>query len=134
MTATFYPLVSRPFVTINADLTDPATLEIGLDETDMIVARCATRLPLIDAVVRLRYRATEAQHRRVDVVSVKKFILDYSGAAKLYQVAPEIVREDRARVARVDENLSPQEALRAWVEANGLSDDQAARLRELMEG
>ena len=133
-TMAFRPLDSRRFVTIDADLAalpqEPGDM---LDDTDYLAAHIAEHFPLTDAVVRLRYRCTEEQQRRVDLPAIKKLIAD-AGAHKLYQVAPEIVREDRARVAGVDENLSPQEALRAWVVANGLSDDQAARLRELMEG
>ena len=128
-TADFHPLESRRFVTIDCDLTGDFR---GFDETDALAAAVAARFPLTDAVVRLRYRCSEEQQRRIDLPAIKKLVAD-AGVHKLYQVAPEIVREDRARVAGVDENLSPQEALRAWVEANGLSEDQAARIRELME-
>ena len=135
----FVPLESRRFVTIDCDLTADriiasATIDPGIYEhpTDILSVSIAEHFPLTDAVVRLRYRCREEQQRRIDLPAIKKLIAD-AGAHKLYQVAPEIVREDRARVAGVDENLSPQEALRAWVEANGLSEDQAARLRELME-
>ena len=123
------PINSRSFVTIDCDLTDDFR---WFDETDALAAAVAARFPLTDAVVRLRYRCSEEQQRRIDLPAIKKLIAD-AGAHNLFQVAPEIVREDRARVAGVDENLPPQEALRAWVEANGLSEDQAARLRELME-
>jgi len=131
----FTPLESRRFVTIDLDLTSDASKSLltqDLDESDLLAAEIVGGTDLTDAVVRLRYRCSEEQQRRIDLPAIKKLIAD-AGAHKLYQVAPEIVREDRARVAGVDENLSPQEALRAWVEANGLSEDQAARLRELME-
>ena len=132
----FHELESRPFVTIDCDLSafvsaSGADCLDCPDETDVLAAAIAEHFPLTDAVVRLRYKATEAQQRRIDLPAIKKLIAD-AGAHRLFQVAPEIVREQRARVAGVDENLSPQEALRAWVEANGLSEDQAARLRELM--
>jgi DNA repair protein SbcD/Mre11 len=128
----FVPLESRRFVTIDCDLTDTDAPRYYVDDTDDLAAAIAEHFPLTDAVVRLRYKATEAQQRRIDLPAIKKLIAD-AGAHRLFQIAPEIVREQRARVAGVDENLSPQEALKAWVEANGLSEDQAARLRELME-
>ena len=137
--ARFQGLHDRRFVTIDCDLTQDriiasSTIDPGIYEhpTDILSVSIAEHFPLTDAVVRLRYRCTEEQQRRIDLPAIKKLLAD-AGVHKLYQVAPEIVREDRARVAGVDENLSPQEALRAWVLANGLSEDQAARLRELME-
>ena len=126
----FVPLASRSFVTIDYDFGSVA-YGLDLDETDELAAAIAEHFPLTDAVVRLRYRATEEQHRRIDTAAVKKLIMD-AGAHRIYQVAPEIVREDRARVAGVDENLAPEAALEAWCAANEIGGKMRADLAELL--
>lgn len=103
-----------------------------LDETDLIAAEIAAFGPLDDAVVRIRYRATEEQHRRVDQVTLKRLALD-SGAHRVYQITPDIVRASRARADGVDESLAPLEALTAWVMANDLA-DRAVDLADLTAG
>lgn len=125
--AEFVPLESRPFVTVDCDLVEQNAAYPESDWTDWIVAHVAEKLPLTNAVVRIRYRATEAQHRRVDQAALKRFCMD-AGAHRVYQITPEIVREDRARVAGVDETLEPLALVGAWCEAHEIV---AERLRGL---
>jgi exonuclease SbcD len=62
--AEFVPLDGRRYVTVDVDLTDPPNGS-GDDATDVIAG--AITLPIADAIVRIRYRCSEAQARRVDV-------------------------------------------------------------------
>lgn len=130
----YVSLDGRRFVTIDCDLTDPEMGSdpfIDNDETDAIAAAIAEQLPLTDTVVRLRYRATDAQHRRIDLAALKGFVLE-AGAHRLYQVAPEIVRDVRARAEGVDETLAPMTALDAYVESQAMAQPQADGLRLLL--
>jgi len=105
-----------------------------LDETDRIAAAIAEHLPLADAVVRVRYRATEQQHRRVDHAALQRLVMD-AGAHRLYGgVAWEPVRETRTRAAGMDESLPPLAAVDLWLAANTVDDGQAAALRALLAG
>lgn len=135
-TETFVPVDDRPFVTVDVDLADDGTIESfdHDDETDVIAA--AISLPVTDAVVRIRYRCTEEQARRVDVNALKGYLAE-AGAHRLYQLTPDIVRASRARVEGVDEDLDPLAAVDAYVTAADLQEPSAAALRayagELLE-
>lgn len=129
----FIEIPDHPFVTVDADLTGSLPLydtDAPLDETDYISAAIAERFPLTDAVVRIRYRATAEQARRVDHAALRGLVAD-AGASKLYAIQPEIVRSERARVEGVDENLSEREALIRWTEANGIGGPQEEALDSL---
>jgi len=106
----------------------------GIDETDLIAAAIAAKFPLTDAVVRVRYRATEEQHRRVDHAALQRLVMD-AGAHRLYGgVSWEPVRETRTRAAGLDESLPPLAAVDLWLAANTVDDGQAAALRALLGG
>jgi exonuclease SbcD len=111
----------RPFVTVDADIPIALANPVGIypitDPTDLIAAAVAEHLPLTDAVVRIRYKATAEQARRVDHAALRGLVAD-AGASKLYAIQPEIVRTDRARVEGVDEQVGPMEALDLWIEHN----------------
>lgn len=109
----------------------PGSASSHLDETDRIAAAIMEQAPLDDAVLRIRYRASEEQHRRVNQGALKRLALD-SGCHRVYQITPEIVRENRARAAGVDETIAPLEALTAWMEANAISEPKATALREML--
>jgi DNA repair protein SbcD/Mre11 len=104
--------------------------ESVLDETDRITAAIAEHFPLTDAVVRLRYRATAEQARRVDHAALRGLLTD-AGVSKLYSIAPEIVRSDRARVEGVDETMDAHEALIAWTQSQGIGGEVEERLEQL---
>ncbi len=106
----------------------------GLDETDAIAAAIAERFPLADAVVRIRYAATEAQHRRVDQAALHRLLED-AGIHRLHgglQWIP--VRESRARVQGFTEALPPLAAVDLWLAANAVDEAQAGSLRALLAG
>lgn len=149
----FVALDDRRFVTVNVDLSSlgsgvtgaqpggdanlgPAPLRFPtdasqIDPADEITAAISEQLPLADAVVRVSYRATEEQHRRVDHAALTGF-LEETGVHKVYGgIHWEPVRETRARVAGVDESLTPLEAVRSWCKANAASDDEGQRLESL---
>lgn len=116
--ATFLPIESRPFVTVDADLTTGAHDQLGLDVTDAIAAAIAAHVPLDDAVVRVRYRATEEQACRIDWPKLKPLLDD---AHKIFAISGEITRSDRARVIEVTEDLAPLDALGMWIDANDVN-------------
>lgn len=142
--AEFVPLEDRRFLTVDVDMVasvPPSLLDDGsdvegialmrpVDETDLIAAEIAG-LDLTDAVLRIRYRATEEQHRRVDQSALKRLALD-SGAHRVYQILPDIVREQRARAEGVTEDLEPLAALEAWCEANHVGEPSRGALRDML--
>jgi exonuclease SbcD len=130
VTHEFIPIDDRRFITVDCDLTTERGLEFGLDETDAIAAAVATQLPIDDAVVRIRYKATPDQARRVDVAALKKLCMD-AGASKVYSVQAAIERGERARVEGVDENLGELVAVDKWTDANEIPSGQAGRLIEI---
>lgn len=124
-TYTFRILNDRPFVTLEYDCDSPTDMEMLAPEGSVLGWALEG---IEDAVVRVKYRATEEQHRRINTAELKRRILD-AGAHRVFQISADIVKVDRVRVAGVDENLDPAAALDAWmlandVEANreGLSD------------
>jgi len=122
-TAEFLPIESRPFVTWDLDLTDG---DAALYDT-ATVANLAD--DFADAVVRVRYTATEDQARRINHGDITKALYD-AGAHKVYAIQPTIERENRARVA-VDEDVTPLAAVEAWAHANELSGEQHQALADL---
>ena len=117
----FVPIEDRPFVTVDVDipvaLANPVGIHPTTDTTDIIASAVAEHFPLTDAVVKIRYRATAEQARRVDHSALRGLCAD-AGVHKLYAVQPEIVRSDRARVEGVDEQIAPMQALDLWIEHN----------------
>jgi hypothetical protein len=118
--ARFVPIESRPLVTHEVDLTVDPSAELDLGDP-VQWAR--------DAVVRLRYTATEEQARRIDHGQIRQALLD-AGARQVYAIQPTIVRADRTRADDVDETLEPMAALDAWIRVNDLDDDKALPLRD----
>jgi exonuclease SbcD len=116
----FLPIASRPFVTLDVDADAAVEAIDGGDVEDI-----AGITDLTDAVVRVRYTATEEQARRVDHAALAK-LLYADGVSKVFAIQPTILRENRARVEGVDEEIAPLAAVAAWCEANDV-DEQAAR-------
>ncbi len=122
--AEFVPIESKRFVTYEPGfLLDDSRLE---------------RLPLVgldDAIVRVRYTATEDQARRVDHDELRRELLD-AGASRV-TIEPQIIRKERARAQQISEHLSPVDALAEFCEANDVEPDRAlsmlARLKEWSE-
>lgn len=109
----FVPIESRRFVTVDIPAIEPTIDGEEIDETDCIAAYIAERFPLEDAVVKIRYRATEEQARRVDQAALRRLVAD-AGAHKLYAIQPEIIRSTRARAKGIDETIDERRALTEW--------------------
>lgn len=122
--ATFLPVESRPFVTL--------ALEPGDGDAGMLWPEMWDG-SLEGAVVRIRYQATEEQARRVDQAALRD-ALYRSGAHKVFAILADVIRESRARVAGVDEDLAPLSALDLWLEAEQLNGWQGDALRALTAG
>lgn len=123
--ANFYEIDSRPFVTVNVDLTTSRHEELGLDETDGIAAAIGAALPITDAVLRLRYRATEEQAQRIQWEALEPLLSD---AHKVYQRHGDIVRPERARSESMSADLSPTDAVRLWCDATGEDEPTIAKI------
>jgi exonuclease SbcD len=129
VTHQFIPLDDRPFFTVDVDLTDPNRPD-GDDETDVIAG--AITLPIEGAVVRLRYRATEEQHRRVDRQALLGFLAE-AGADKVHGPTWEPVRTTRARAEVNGDGLSDHDALSLWCEAHELEEPRRVSVHSLLE-
>jgi exonuclease SbcD len=117
-TPEFVPLPSREFITLQADLTDSETFDVG----ELSLGRDAA---IADAVVRIRYRATEEQARRVDHAALRAGVAQ-AGAHKLYAIQPDIVRAGRARVEGATETMGEEEAVMLWLGSQELEPAQEA--------
>lgn len=124
--AEYVEIDSPRFVTLDYDWTT------ALDERDPVL-----QLEKVsdDAIVRVRYTATAAQARRVDVGRIRAQLLE--AGARVVKVEPTIVREQRARVQGVDEGLDEQAALELYIDAQHidgeLADLMRATTRDLLE-
>lgn len=110
----------RPFLTFNVDLTtmypDGRVLWAGADDVE-------------GAVVRVRYRATEEQARRVDQARLKRDLYA-AGAHKVYAIEATVVKAERARAEGANERLSPEEALEMWLGHADVDGVDPAELRK----
>lgn len=78
------------------------------------------------AVVRARYEVSESDARRVNQSEIRA-VLTSEGAEKVV-LRPKIIREERARVATMSEDLTETAALDLWVDAAGIEPQLAARM------
>jgi DNA repair exonuclease SbcCD nuclease subunit len=107
--AEFVPIESRPIVQIDVD--DP-------DSWDDVAG----------AIVKARVAGTRTELRNLDLAAIRSDLLE-SGAHTV-KIETETIREDRARVAGVTEDLEPLEAFDAWAVANEIDAPDA---REQMQ-
>lgn len=115
----FLPIESRPFITLDLDGEDVDDL-IGADVRPFVLdGGHFMGHAVTDAVVRVRYTATEEQARRINHGEITKALYD-AGAHKVYAIQPTILRENRARVDGVDEEIAPLAAVTAWCGANDI--------------
>ena len=121
-TAEFVPIESRRFVTVDYDF-----VENGVpDQLDIEIGLTGTTPPF----VKMRYRAIEAQARRIDNALLKRSLED-AGAHKVW-IQPDVIREDRARAEGLDEQVDDVQAFELWCDANltEMPDGARARLRD----
>lgn len=124
-TSRFVQVEDRRFITYDVDHTDG-------DDFSQLLEGYEPHLEhwrFDGAVVRVRYTATPEQARRIDHPAIRQSLID-AGASKVYAIQPTIIREDRARVEGVDENLEPLAAFDAWLASQGITGDKADALRE----
>lgn len=118
--ADYREIDSPRFVTLDYDWTQTSDL-------DAIVERVHAD-EVEGAIVRLRYRATAEQQRRIDVGEMRRLLLE--GGAAVVKIVPDIVREQRARVEGVDETLDELAALDLYLEASDVEATLAGRMRD----
>ena len=115
--ARFLPVADRPFVTIESD-------GVALSTAGPRVDLCLfdDESELAGAIVRVRYSATEEQHRRIDHAAITAALYE-AGAYKVTGIHPTIERAARARVDGMDETMDERQALDAWLMANGYAEE-----------
>jgi hypothetical protein len=85
-------------------------------------------------VVRVRYRASEEQHRRVDHAALQRLLAD-AGAHRVFGgIQWQPVRESRTRAEGMDETVEPLAALDLWLEAQSMNGSEGAALKALVAG
>lgn len=109
---------NRRFVTLEPTFVDFGAVGVGFSEPPGDV---------VGAVVRVRYTVDEAMARRIDRAKVSADLLEL-GATKVI-LDPTVVREVRARVANVADDLSEQAALEMWIREQGVNGSEADALR-----
>jgi len=130
--AEFVPIESRAFVTAEVDfangeaVSDESSFEDELFGAAHLAAfKADTKLD--GAIVRLRYTVTAAQARRIDTTALTAALKE--AGAHVVKVEPDIVREDRARVDGVHEDLAPLDAYDLWATSGDLDPALALRAR-----
>lgn len=103
----FVPIPDRPFHTLDIDIDALPAIRF-LDPVGV------HGLSLAGAVVRVRYKATAEQARRVDHRAITDALYS-AGAWRVYQIQAEVMKVDRARVEGVDETLTEADALDRWL-------------------
>lgn len=88
-------------------------------------------LPIADvegAVVRVRYEASAEQARRINQRLARQWLLDHGAVKVVFR--PTVVREERARVAKMTADLSEASALDLWIASQGLNGALADAMRD----
>lgn len=119
----FLPIESRAFVTVDLEADEAVAVSTG--DHDF-----SARSEYADAVIRVRYTATEEQARRINHAEITKALYD-AGAAKVYAIQPTILRENRSRVEGVNEDVAPLDAVQMWATANEVDGDVFEALAQL---
>lgn len=120
--ARFFPVDSRPFVTLDWNHDEDPGVYPEILNGDFSMSYLVP-----DAVVRVRYTASEEQARHVDHTALTAALLD-AGAHRVYAIQPTILRQNRVRVEGLDEDLDPMQAVGMWTAAEGLDDARADQL------
>jgi exonuclease SbcC len=111
--ATFVPIESRRFVTVDRDLT---TDDYAGWTTVALAADVATEV-IDGGIVKLRYRCTSEQARAIDAKAIEAAMRD-AGAHRAYAES-DPVRAIRARVEGLDADVDDASALAQWIDAQG---------------
>lgn len=116
----FVPVVDdRRFLTIDPELIDFGPgVGVGFAEPPGDVR---------NAVVRVRYTVTEALARKVDQAKIRNDLLSL-GASKVI-IRPTVIREERARVSTMSDDLSEVAALDLWLQTQMVDEALAKAMR-----
>jgi DNA repair protein SbcD/Mre11 len=129
--AEFVPIDSRPFRRSELNLADLETASgDAVAEFDGILDPAAWP-DVADAIVKVTVRATQAQQRRLEVHRLRDAIL--TAGAHTVKIEIDTVREDRARVESVTDELEPVDAFDAWAVAQMIPPKPAATAREQLQ-
>lgn len=118
----FRALEDRPFRRLFVDFTEG-------DDFSRLIEEPQAFKSYEDAVVHVSFRANSEQAKRVSHHEVKAALAE-AGAYSVAAMKWDPVREDRARVEGVDENLDAAEAMRKWLESQGIDGERATELEE----
>jgi DNA repair exonuclease SbcCD nuclease subunit len=124
--AEFVPIPAPQFVTV--DLVDDEGNLVAMDDLPAVIDGDR---------VRIRYRVTEEESRKVDLEDTKRRVLRGAIPSRI-QVEPTIIRKERARAQQISEQLSPVDALEEYCAANEVEAARTlamlARLKEWGDG
>lgn len=131
--AAWHDLPVRRFLTIDLDAADVDWIAPGGNPAAPLSKWSAERNLVADAIVRVRYRATEELARQIDHGALIR-VLERLGAHHVAGVYPEIMRSERTRAEGLTEQTSPLQALDRWLSLRGeLSDELRAEVRAAAE-
>lgn len=86
-----------------------------------------------EAIVRVRYRATEEQARQSNPRAISRALYDL-GAFYVAEIKAEIERSARARAVEASAQMGPLESLKLWCEVTGVPEKERADLASRTEG
>lgn len=98
------------------------TCEILEDELPRIIEKpeeIAAFSGIEDAIVRVKYRATEEQAKQVDGGAIVKALQD-ADAHYIAGIFPEIIKSERTRETGITESTSPLQALETWLKGQNM--------------
>jgi exonuclease SbcD len=119
--AEFVEIESRAFVTHDLDLTT----------SEGVMALASLPDVPAGAILRIRYRASADENRRLDPAAWRRELLE-AGASEV-RIEADIVREQRARVHDLDEQASELDALDRWLATSEIETELAEKARETMQ-
>ncbi|MSP79059.1 MAG: exonuclease SbcCD subunit D [Dehalococcoidia bacterium] len=106
MTWQFIPVQSRPFVTIDADVTQTP------DPTAKVL-QAISQKPIQDAMVRVRIAGPEEAMRHLDDRAIRKAL---EPAYSVVAITRDVAREKRLRLGTPATGLAPEEALKKYLD------------------
>lgn len=124
----FVPIESRRFVTVEFDFAEECGGDLELIDDELVRDVLIAGEEFNGAIVRARYRLTEAQARRISVSRVEELLRD--AGASCGKAEPEILREDRARVQVDPDALTELDQFRLYLDVNGMNGDRGALMVE----
>lgn len=116
----FVKIEDRPFVTVDVSVDETHGWSLASDDD------------MTDALVRVKYTATEEQAKRIDEATIRSSLLA-AGARKVF-VKATVERAARARVADVAEGIDDSAAFEMWLQTQSIPEADLQALRDLNAG